>query len=94
MNHSQVEVRADGTVSAYVGPDAVDLCRVRMLNSAIRLHWRTGMIPTRGITITKMFAMATQYTGKAYKRGDHVAALADLGRHIAALEASMPVVQR
>lgn len=91
MNQSQIEIGSHGGV-AFVGPDAVDLYRVRLLNSAIRLHWRTGMIPTRGVTITKMFEMATRYTGKRYKRGDHVAAMADLQRHIAALEASMPVV--
>jgi len=94
MSDSHVVVNADGTPFIFVGPDAVDLFRVRVLRSSIAMHKRSGIIPTRGVTITKMLAMASQYTGRPYKRGQHDQALADLDRHLAAFTASMPIVER
>lgn len=74
--------------------DAIPLFRVKMLRSAIKLHKNTGMIPTRGVTITRMFAEASKITGKTYKRGQHDAALADLTKWIDAADASMPVIDQ
>lgn len=65
--------------------------RCKVLRSSIDLHRKTGIIPTRGVTITRMFAMATQYTGKQYKRGAHEAAIADLDTWLATMRAALPV---
>ena len=92
MNDSHIKVGNGGV--AFVGPDAVDLYRVRAVKGAIMMHQKFGMVPTRGVTITKLFQIAKGYTGKTYKRGAHAEAIADLDRHIAAFEASMPVVRR
>ena len=62
----------------FTGPDGVNTYRAAVLRSSIKLHKSTGMIPTRGVTITRMFKLATEYTGKTYKRGAHDAAIADL----------------
>lgn len=94
MNDSHIVVDADGNAVSYVGPDATDLFRVRMLRASILMHAQSGIIPTRGMTITRLFQAASGYTGKAYKRGQHDQAVADLDRHIAAFTASLPIVQR
>jgi len=51
-------------VTSFVGPDATELFRVITLRASIKMHRDCGMIPTRGVTITKMFAMCERYTGK------------------------------
>lgn len=87
---SELHVK-DGKVTAYVGFDATRLMRVKMLRSFIDLHKKTGMIPTRGVTITKMFKMAEEYTGQRYKRGEHDRAVADLNVWISAMMSALPV---
>jgi hypothetical protein len=95
MSDNFIETDKNGNAVSYVGPDAVDLYRVRMVRMSIKLHRDTGMIPTRGVTITRLLAMASQYTGKAYKgKTKHDAAIADLDAHIAAFTASMPIKVR
>ena len=69
---------SNGKVTSYDGPDAVNYFRARMIYSSIGLHRKCGMMPTRGVTITKLFAMATTYTGIKYKRGEHAKAEYDL----------------
>ena len=83
----------DGRITAYVGFDATRLMRARMLKSFIDLHKKTGMIPTRGVTITKMFKMAKEYTGQTYKRGEHDRAVNDLNVWIANMMSALPVVE-
>ena len=71
--------------------DAIPMFQVITLKGAIKLHKACGMIPTRGMTITKMLQSASNVTGKKYKRGQHDAAIADLELWLAAAKASMPV---
>jgi hypothetical protein len=88
---SRVIVGKSGA-AAYVGPDAVDLFRVKQIRTFIKLHQSCGMIPTRGVTITKLLAAATAITGKPYKGATkHAAAIADLTAHIDATLAGMPI---
>ncbi len=92
MNDSHIVVGKSGATS-FNGPDAVDLFRLITLRQGINMHKRFGMIPTRGVTITRMLEMVTAFSGKPYKgKTKHDAALADLDARIAALKASMPVV--
>ena len=62
----------------FVGSDAVALYRALTLRNAIALHQKSGIIPTRGMGIMKMFERANEFTGKKYKRGDHDAVMRDL----------------
>lgn len=77
--------------TSFVGPDATALFRAMTLHSAIKLYLATGMIPTRGVTISKMLVIATQITGKTYRRGAGQAAVDDLQVWIEAMKAAMPV---
>jgi hypothetical protein len=67
-DHSEIVHGPGG--STYVGADAVNFVRAVHLAAALRLHASTRMVPTRNVTITHMKAMATGYTGKAYRKGD------------------------
>lgn len=91
-NASYIEHGKGGT--AIVGPDATMLFAAVALRSSINLYMKTGIIPTRGVTITKMLALAKQYTGKVYKAKDKEQAIADLDVWIATMKAAMPVVEQ
>ncbi|UTC28480.1 hypothetical protein GURKE_04780 [Brevundimonas phage vB_BpoS-Gurke] len=91
MNNDRITVSKTGAVT-FDGRDAVKLYGLVSLRAAIKLHRDTGMIPTRGVTITKMLASASTVTGKAYKgKTKHDAAIADLTATIDAAKAAMPV---
>lgn len=66
----------------FAGPEAVDVFRIATLRSALGLLAK-GIRPTRGLSLTKALAMATQYTGKKYKRSQVEEARADLEQHAA-----------
>ena len=91
VERSEIHVGPGGTT--YAGPDAVNLVRAAHLAAALRLHARTGMIPTRGITITRMKALATGYTGKAYRKGDAetLRAADDVAHWCTVMKAALPV---
>lgn len=89
MTDSSIHVSKHGTT--FSGRDAVELYRVTSLRSAIGLHMKTGMMPTRGVTITKMLTMAGVYTGQKYKRGEHQRAMDDLTVWIEAMKSALPI---
>ncbi len=62
-------INRDGQVSSISGPKAVEIYAIRCLMLAIKLYLDTGMLPTRGVTPTRMRDIATSHTGKNYKRG-------------------------
>lgn len=84
-----------GSVS-YVGPQATELCVIFTLRSAISLYVKSGgkIIPTRGMTITKMLSRAAQLTGKPYKRSQGQQAISDLSAKAAALVESLPIISQ
>lgn len=67
----------DGHAVSFTG-ESVDVFRMAALVSSLELYATCGLIPTRGVTITKMLQMASEYTGKKYKRGDALKAAAEL----------------
>lgn len=89
---SDSEVRLNDGSTAYVGQDATLLFAAVTLRSAIKLHKKTGMIPTRGMTITKMLAQAGKIANKTYRRGEHDRAINDLTIWINTMKAAIPVV--
>jgi hypothetical protein len=54
------------------------LYRLIVLKHALVLYAKTGMRPSRHITPTAMLQMASEVTGKKYKRGQHAQAADDL----------------
>lgn len=93
MNQDHMVVR-NGQVTTYVGRDAVSVVKALTLWSAIRLYVRSGgrIIPTRGVGITKMLALATQFTGKKYKRSEAAQAADDVKKWADEMKAALPVV--
>lgn len=83
MSETYVE-HSDGVIS-FVGYDAVDLYRARVLASSLKLYAKTGIKPSRHITLKHMLLMATSYTGQRYAStkahamlaADHVKSWAD-----------------
>lgn len=63
MTESRIEVGKSSTT--FVG-DATSVFAVHQLKSAIGMWRKFKMIPTRGVTITKMLKAASGYTGKRY----------------------------
>lgn len=89
MSQSRI-VRSAGATT-FEGPDAIALVQAITLRGAIQLYLRTGLIPTRGVTITKMLALATSITKKPYRRGQGEQAIADLKAWSDALRCALPV---
>lgn len=90
MTDSHITIHKTGGTS-FVGPDATNLMRAIKLASALRLYARSGMIPTRGVTITVMFKIAKEYTGKDYKRGQALLAYEDVRIWVETMKAAIPV---
>lgn len=66
LDTSGITVHPHGTIT-FDGPEAVDVFRIHTLASSMALNIRTGMIPTRGVTKTKMRDLANQYSGSKAK---------------------------
>lgn len=64
--------------TTFAGPGAVDIFRAVALSSALRLYAKCGMIPNRAWKIGAQLRMATEYTGKRYKRTDAARASEDV----------------
>jgi hypothetical protein len=91
MSDSSIIRHNDGAVT-FAGSDAVHLYRATVLVHSLRGYAKLGMLPTRGVTITKMLAMASSYTGKKYKRGAALEAAADVDLWCKAMQAALPIV--
>lgn len=88
-DNSQIDIRTGGCAS-FVGKDAVNLYRAITLKSALSTYARSGMLMTRGVSATGMLVMATQYTGKPYKRGEHQKAADELVLWIETMKSAIP----
>jgi len=58
-------------------PDPV-LLQAITLKHALRLYAKTGLLPNRQTSATKLLQIATRVTGKSYKRGQHAKAAEDI----------------
>lgn len=79
----------------FVGPDAIRLQQAITLRSAIKMYVMSSgqIIPTRGMGITKMLALATTITGKPYKRTQTTEAQADLHIWIETMKSALPIFE-
>lgn len=71
-------------------PEGIEFARERTLAAALRLYVGSGMIPNRHLKPQRMLELASEITGKSYKRGKVGAteAIADLdARWLAYLDA-------
>ena len=90
MTDSSITYDKNGHAVTFSGPDAVELYRVASIASAIRLYVKCGIIPTRGVGIMKMLAIAGTYTGKTYKRNGATQAVEDLNVWVQTMKAALP----
>lgn len=86
---SEITYHRGGGVT-FSGPDAVAFVRAAALASSLKLYAVAKIIPTRGVTITKMLAIATGITGKRYKRGEALKAAADVEKWAREMKAALP----
>jgi hypothetical protein len=91
MSDSYVSTK-NGQITTYYRPDARNLFRAKLLRNSIKMYLAVGITPTRGMTITKMLKLATEYTGQTYKRGAGPQALRDLETWLLARQSAMPVI--
>lgn len=89
MNKSEIVLNNGSTT--FAGPDAVNLFRAISLKSSLSLYAKCGMRPTRMVTPTMMLQMATEYTGKKYKRSQHAQAAADMNAWIQTMKTALPI---
>lgn len=82
---------AGGTM--FSGPKGVDVFRIATLSSGIGLL-QNGITPTRGLSMTKALKMATEYTGKKYKRTESDIARADLADILKIKKAEIEIENR
>lgn len=62
----------------FVGDRGVATYRAIALKSGLKLYAKTGMKPNRMWTPTAMLRAAGDVTGRVYKRGQYLQAIADL----------------
>ena len=92
MADDSVITFTSGGGMSFVGADATMLYRANLLKVSLELYQKTSMIPTRGMTITKMMAMATGITKKTYKRDQIDIAIQDVKEWCDAMKAAIPIV--
>ncbi len=93
MSESYIRLSPSGT--SCVGPDATLYFRALSLRGAIGLYVKSNgqIIPTRGMGITKMLTLSSEFTGKKYKRTQTADAMHDLDIWIANMRSALPVIQ-
>lgn len=70
-------------MTTFTGTNGVATYRAIALKSGLGLYVKTGIQPNRAWTPMTMLATASAITGKRYKRGQYVLAIADLESWIA-----------
>jgi len=88
MADSGINYGKGGTM--IYGPDGMKFFRAVTLASSLSLYAKTKMLPTRGVTVSKMLAMASEFTGKKYKRTQVEQAAADVREWAQAMKAALP----
>ena len=87
---SSITYDKSGNGVAFIGPDAVEVYRVALIATSLRLWAKTGMLPTRGLSGRKMLDMAGRWTGKKYGRRDGLTAASDLDVWVQTMKAALP----
>jgi len=91
MNDSYLVVNKDAKVTSYIGKDATHLFRAKMIKHGLVGWQRFKMKPSRGVTVTRMLAAASEYTGKKYKTREVAEAIADMDIWINTMRSALPV---
>jgi hypothetical protein len=87
MNDSQVSISNGGVM--FAGPDAVNLYRAMSVRASLRIVG-IGM-SIKGVSKTGLLKIASEYTGKQYKRGEYEKAREDLTTWIETMKLALPI---
>ncbi len=79
--------------TVFSGPEATNLYRAMSLKQALIMYDKFKVLAAKNITATSMLDMATEYTGKAYKRGQQGQAALDLAEYIEGAKRQQTVVR-
>jgi len=90
MSHSEIVHHKTGGTS-FVGADAVNLYRAVHVKQALLMYAKTGLKMTRGATPAVLLAIAREYSGKTYKRGQYLQAADDVQVWIDTMKAALPI---
>lgn len=91
MEDSYLVTNDQGKVTSYIGPDATQLFRARMIRHGLIGWQKFKMKPSRGVTVTRMLDAAGQYTGKKYKTTQVAEAIDDMDVWVKTMLAALPV---
>ena len=80
-----------GNVTSYIGPDATQLFRARMIRHGLIGWQKFKMKPSRGVTVTRMLDAAGKYTGKKYKTREIAQAIDDMDVSVKTMLIALPV---
>lgn len=89
--------------TGYVGPDAISAFRAMVIRSALRLQDarpkgpRGSAWPARSVAarpLKDLLKMASEYSGRAYRREEVEQAIKDLTIWIEAMKSALPEVSR
>jgi len=87
MNDSQVSISNSGVM--FSGTDAVNLYRAMSVRASLRIVG-IGM-SIKGVSKTGLLKIASEYTGKQYKRGEYEKAREDLTTWIETMKLALPI---
>ena len=87
MNDSQVSISNGGVM--FAGPDAVNLYRAMSVRASLRIVG-IGM-SIKGVSKRGLLKIASEYTGKQYKRGEYEKAREDLTTWIETMKLALPI---
>lgn len=83
------EVVIGNGYTSYSGPDAVNLARAISVRAGLRLA-KAGL-NIRGVSKSGLLKIASEYTGKQYKRGEYDKAREDLKLWIETMALALPI---
>lgn len=76
--------------TTFVGPDATAFFRAAAIASGLEMYGKHGIKPNRAWTPRAMLQAAGGITGKTYKRGQYLAAAADVRLWAQTMKAALP----
>lgn len=89
IDRSEITVSKGGSISIS-GRDGMHYFRALHVRMGLSLWIKSGMRLTRAVGPTQLLALASEYTGKQYKRNQHQQAMEDLQVWIDTMKAALP----